>query len=226
MKSLPAGRAVACAVILAVTAAAVPAAIITSSPAWPSTSAPAGNIGYYLSGPTPSFSGGGLTITMDTALLRLLDPVNIVPSGPNENASFSSNLDVIGDVIPLANDLPSSSTGTGAMVTLGKTGNVIGTFQTELLSLNLSGATPLGPFLVRESPTLASTGQTAITDLGGGSYRIDSFFDVFMEVSIDNGANWFPNSNGSARFTLVPEPGSMLCVVLTGGLLLQRRRRV
>jgi hypothetical protein len=225
MNSLSAGRVIACAAILAVTISATPAAIITSSPAWPATSAPTGNIGYYLSGPTPTFIGGGLTITMDTALLRFLAPVNVVPSGPNENASFAGNLDVLGDVIPLANDLASSSSGIGTMVTLGKAGNVTGTFPTEMLSLDLSGATPLGPFLLRESPALASIGQVAIADLGGGSYRIDSFFDVFMEVSIDNGVNWIPNSNGSSRFTLVPEAGSALCTLLTGGFLLLGRRR-
>ena len=35
-----------------------------------------------------------------------------------------------------------------------------GTFQTEMLSMNLSGNTPLGPFMIRESPTLQSLGQT------------------------------------------------------------------
>ncbi len=206
-------------------ASAAHAAIITSSPAWPPAVSPTGDIGYILSGLPPSFTGGGVTIVMDSALLRMVAPVTTVPAGPDEQASFSANMDSVSDVIPLATDLASSSSGNGSIITLGKTGNTTGTFATELISLNLSGATALGPFLFRESPTLASSGQTTITDLGGGQYRIDSFFDVFTELSLDNGANWIPNASGAARFTLIPEPGTALCAALAGGILCLRRRR-
>src|SRR5262249_13547333 len=51
-------------------------------------------------------------------------------------------------------------------------------YDTEMLQLNL-----IGPgFLLRESPTLQSTGQTTIKPVNGG-YMIGSFFDVFTEVS-------------------------------------------
>jgi hypothetical protein len=64
-------------------------------------------------------------------------------------------------------------------------------FDMEVLELNLTGL--LGgvePFMLRESPTLASTGQTTITLEPGGTYRIDSFFDVFTELSLDGGTTW------------------------------------
>jgi hypothetical protein len=88
-------------------------------------------------------------------------------------------------------------------------------FPTEMLQLNLAGNTPLGPVMIRESPTLASTGQTRIDDLGNGSFRIDSFFDVFTELSLDGGQSWIPQSNGPSRVNLeeaVPEPGTLLLV--------------
>jgi len=50
-----------------------------------------------------------------------------------------------------------------------------------MLQLSLQSA---GPIQVRESPTLQSTGQTTITDQGSGLVRIDSFFDVFTELSL------------------------------------------
>jgi hypothetical protein len=62
-------------------------------------------------------------------------------------------------------------------------------FDTEMIQLDLTA----GPFMIRESPTRASTGKTAITDLGGGLYHIDSFFDVFTELSLDGGQSWHPS---------------------------------
>lgn len=76
-------------------------------------------------------------------------------------------------------------------------------FDTEMLQLDLGGGgtLPLGA-LIRESPTLASVGQTTIQSLGGGSFQIDSFFDVFFEISLDNGVTWAPDLNGPGRMTL------------------------
>jgi hypothetical protein len=69
--------------------------------------------------------------------------------------------------------------------------------------------------MIRESPTLASTGQTSIADLGGGLYRIDSFFDIFTELSVDGGSTWMP-ATSSVRMDLkmVPEPSSAALLLL------------
>jgi hypothetical protein len=99
--------------------------------------------------------------------------------------------------------------------------NPIGTFDTEMLQMNL-----VGPgVMIRESPTRASTGKTSIADIGGGMYHIDSFFDVFTELSLDGGATWMPNTannhfradgTGSTRVFLggVPEPSSVVLAAL------------
>ena len=87
-------------------------------------------------------------------------------------------------------------------------------FDTEMIQLDISGPSgPSGP-LIRESPTLHSLGQTTITDLGSGQFRIDSFFDVFTELSLDGGNNWIPSSGpdqGGTVMTLetMPEPASL-----------------
>jgi hypothetical protein len=106
-----------------------------------------------------------------------------------------------------------------------KVGNTTGTFDTEMLAMSLTGVTPLGPLMVRESPTLPSLGSTSITDIGGGMYHIDSFFDVFTELSLDGGQNWIP-SQGSTRVNLCPEPASAMLVSLAfvGWASLLRRR--
>ena len=67
-------------------------------------------------------------------------------------------------------------------------------FDTEMLQLDISG----GPLMIRESPTLPSLGRTAITDLGG-MYRIDSFFDVFTELSLDGGQTWLPSTDAAGN---------------------------
>jgi hypothetical protein len=82
-----------------------------------------------------------------------------------------------------------------------------GTFNTEMLALTLQSG---GPIQIRESPTQQSSGQTKITDLGSGLFRIDSFFDVFTELSIDGGQTWNP-SVGSTHVDLTntPLPGAL-----------------
>ncbi|MEI6695711.1 MAG: HYR domain-containing protein [Bacteroidota bacterium] len=73
-------------------------------------------------------------------------------------------------------------------------------YDTEMLQLNLSGGTSFTPVMIRESPTRASLGNLKILPLGGGGggggYMIDSFFDIFIEVSTDGGTTWVsvPNS--------------------------------
>ena len=60
-------------------------------------------------------------------------------------------------------------------------------FDTEMLALDLTS----GTLMIRESPTLASHGQTTVRPVAGG-YMISSFFDVFTELSADGGQTWMP----------------------------------
>ena len=77
--------------------------------------------------------------------------------------------------------------------------------------------------MIREDPTRASLGSTDITDIGGGLYHIDSFFDVFTELSVDGGSSWSA-CDYSTRMYLVPEPVTLVLLAL-GGLAAIRRRR-
>ena len=62
-------------------------------------------------------------------------------------------------------------------------------FEMELSSGAIPVTGAYGPASVRESPTLASRGELVVTATNGGFfYR--GFVNAFLEVSVDNGANW------------------------------------
>ena len=101
-----------------------------------------------------------------------------------------------------------------------------GVFDTEMVQLDIVGGTLPSAVRVRESPTLQSLGRTTVEDLGGGMYRIDSFFDIFTELSVDGGQNWLPATDPGHVTLTVPEPGSLALVGLAmAGLAASRRRR-
>jgi len=167
------------------------------------------------------YAVGSNTVTLETISHFGFTNIERLEIGFDEIEQFDST--VTGDV-RLNGGLLGSITMTGPVSTQvdGKVGNTVGTFDTEMLSMSLTGTLGLVQVVVRESPTLASQGSTTITDLGGGLYQMQSFFDVFTELSFDGGQSWNP-STGSTHVTLVPEPGAL--TLLAAGLLALRRRR-
>lgn len=99
-------------------------------------------------------------------------------------------------------------------------------FDTEMLAMNLAGG-PLPPgVMIRESPTRPSLGRTTITDVGGGLYRIDSFFDVFTELSLDGGQTWNPADAPLHLVGGLPEPAAATLLGVAAVALAAYRRRL
>jgi hypothetical protein len=73
-------------------------------------------------------------------------------------------------------------------------------FDTEMLSLSCS--VPGTIVMIRESPTEPSRGQTEMRAQADGTYRISSFFDIFLELSLDGGLTWTPATCGPIRLAL------------------------
>src|SRR5262249_2905393 len=87
-------------------------------------------------------------------------------------------------------------------------------FDTEMLSLSLSGGSLPGGVMIRESPTRASLGRTSVRTTAG-DYRIGSFFDVFTEVSTDGGATWSPGLTHPGTMALNPPPTNATPLTIT-----------
>ncbi|HXU79602.1 MAG TPA: HYR domain-containing protein, partial [Methylomirabilota bacterium] len=79
-------------------------------------------------------------------------------------------------------------------------------YNTELLQLDITGGTLPPALRIRESPTKASLGRMSITPTQPASpiYRIDSFFDIFTEVSLDGGQSWASQITSPIAIALVP----------------------
>jgi hypothetical protein len=181
-----------------------------------------------------TYGGAALQLLLSLPQHKVIADEQKFKQGLDQNETFMSDLDANLQVIQNGNTVyngpihASGFTNTLVHNRYDSGGNEIttGTFQTEMLSMNLSGNVPM-PFLIRESPTLQSLGVTNTTPIGGGQFLINSFFDVFTEISLDGGASWMPSTTGPGHVTLVPEPTTFALVGL--GLLgmagVARRRR-
>jgi len=105
------------------------------------------------------------------------------------NATYSAYLTFPGGSPTIPFSAPAIITFTTTRLTpSGTTEN----YQTEMLQFNIQGGGLPPGFMLRESPTLPSLGSITITPNGLGAYNIESFFDIFTELTIDNGQNWAP----------------------------------
>lgn len=114
-------------------------------------------------------------------------------------------------------------------ITLKATGNSTGSWDTEMLSMDLSGSIPGGPTIaIRLSEAKSSGGQLTVSNIGSSGqdlFLIDSFFDVWTEISIDSG-QWTP-ADSPVRVDLVtPEPASAVLIALGIPLAARRRKRL
>jgi len=103
-------------------------------------------------------------------------------------------------------------------------------WDTEILSMDLSGTQQPGPSLLGIAPVdPAHVTILKISENPGGTFNVDSFFDVFTEVSLDGGGSFHPSTdpvNMGMRLTGVPEPTSLLLAALgLVGLVCRRPRR-
>lgn len=105
--------------------------------------------------------------------------------------------------------------------------HMLGPYVAEMLSMTLTGHHPVyGDVVLRESPTLASVGELNIvkTDADMKPLFQQSFFDVFVELSIGGGP-FVPASN-PFRIGYIPEPGTagLMAIAIACFGIIRRRK--
>jgi hypothetical protein len=153
-------------------------------------------------------------------------PSSIAPPSLNNSAAYSAPDTLVGLELSVdgtnwftaAADGPLSTTITNTSAA----GDTTSTFAMEMLSLNLSGASVLGDFMLRESPTKQSLGKHTIASDPRG-YRVSSFFDIFLELSIDNGKTWNPANRSMRVLASMPPavPGSIFASQIGNKIVVQ-----
>jgi hypothetical protein len=129
------------------------------------------------------------------------------------NTSYLGTLTTLAHV-PIG---PVSLSGTVEQEVLGRTSPTeLGTWDTEIVALSLSGPVLGHTLTLTLDGSTPSLGSTSITLAGpDGPFRIDSFFDVFVELSLDT-VPPLVTTRGPVHLSLVPEPSSL--ALLAGGL--------
>ena len=163
-----------------------------------------------------------LQLTKDTSAPA---PTPLPLSSPPETSFTADSLfDVFFEISIDSGGNWLSGTGGAPVHVKGTVSTTAGRFDTEMLQMDISGNSTLGSIKFRESPTKQSLGTTTVAG-ESGDYVIDSFFDVFTELSLDGGANWIPqNESQGYHLNAMPEPGTLSLLAL-GVLPFLRRRR-
>jgi hypothetical protein len=201
------------------------ASVITSTPTLPVL-----GVGYTSATGVGCFPAAGVCVSPGTITPTSLISSTFDASGQEivANVSYTGTLTTLADV-PIG---PVTLLGTMEELVLGRTfATELGSWATELVALSLSG-TVLGHTLtLMLDPSTPSTGSTSIVDLGNPNqptFRIDSFFDVFVELQLDTVPPLVAHRAVRATLgpALVPEPATLLLVGLgVAGLAWHRRRR-
>ena len=153
-----------------------------------------------LANPDASASSAGVP-TVGTITSRYFVFTNfsapLVLPGPGSSATLASASTTFNSESSLDGGATwAAYTGVGATsLTLRNTNDTadVRRFEIEFTSENIAVNGAYGAATVRESPALASLGELVVTATNGG-FLYRGFADIVLEVSVDDGANWFPMS--------------------------------
>jgi hypothetical protein len=130
------------------------------------------------------------------------------------NVAYAGTLTTLGNA-PIG---PVSLKGTMEQEVLGRSGSTqLGIWATEIVALSLSGPLLGHTLSLSLDGSAPSVGSTSITPLSDDLFRIDSFFDVFVELTLDSSPPLHA-TRGPVHVSAgaVPEPSSL--ALLAGGL--------
>jgi hypothetical protein len=216
---------VACAVAALAGMGSARASVLTPTPTLPLLGFPYDTAG------GNCFPAVNLCVASSEFTLTSLKPPGFVQSGSNEfiTTNATDTIQLVRDTLPHIPEGSVTLTGTIEQEVLGRLNNFDqGSWTVDLVSMSLTG-TLLGHTLTLTlNPAHTSSGTTTIAE-DGALFRIDSFFDVFAEITLDLPSGTLTATpSGSATATGVPEPGTL--ALLAGSLpvmlaAMRRRRR-
>lgn len=169
-----------------------------------------------------------------TAPIVMLPP----PGSPAQDFPAMSFFDVFAEISLDGGVTFTPMTGTAEIdehITLPSSSTPGETFDTQITALDLDATLPGHTVMMGLDPANlpSDTGMTTVTNMGGGQFRIDSFFDIFTDISIDGGPimpqqNTGSGPGGSTPITLASTPDSGSTALLLGvpvALVILARRR-
>jgi hypothetical protein len=152
------------------------------------------------------YVAAGSGIVLSNVVVRNMSPsFPLPPPGQNQSQELNAAVDMMVSLDSGQTFTPASAPAIG-LVTISNTSLATASakyLNTELVQLNISGGSLPGGLMIRESPTKASLGRASVVQDANG-YRISSFFDVFTEVSLDQGQTWNPGVSDPSTIPLVP----------------------
>jgi hypothetical protein len=189
--------------------------------------------GLYLSVKSPvCFTVGGDNDCLQNLTITASGIVNDSYSGGNEHTTFSGVLS--GNLVDTTTNqnlglfsLPSLSN--VDLELQSRASGADGTFSSFFNVFSFSGNLPgLGAAVINQDGAPDMTGSTTINGPNpGGSFSVTSYFDIFTELSLNNGATFIPSSQSQSEFDLAqsPEPGSaLMCLLGVTSLIAMVRR--
>jgi hypothetical protein len=195
-----------------------PKGVNSSTPTLPSTGNQNGGSYRHEGDNIPSYNTPSGPVTLSNVRHYNFQNINTTPSGDDEIESFNSTLQATAHF--QGGSFPMTLTGPVEVLVADRVGNPTGYFDTEILSMTLSSGPivlpGIGPteIIIRESPTLPSLGLAGVHDMFDGRYFIDSFFDVFTELSLDGGSSYYASEGSTLVALNVPEPSTLLMGLL------------
>jgi hypothetical protein len=163
------------------------------------------------------FAAAGVCVTSGNLTFDSVTSATFNASGQD----IVSNVTYVGALTTIANTPIGSITLTGTVEqeVLGRTTSTeTGTWTTDLLLLSLGGPLMGHTLTLALDPSQTSSGTTSITPFGTGTFLINSFFDVFVELELDSNPP-LSTDRGPIQLTLssvaaVPEPSAWAMMIL------------
>lgn len=191
---------------------------------YPTATLPPPNAIYAVTAGAGCFPFAGVCVTPGVLANIVPTSSTFIPAGQDivSNGTFSTALSDLVTGAPLGTITLS---GTFEQLVEGRTTPTeTGDFPTELLDLDFSGPVLGHTLTVRLDASHSSTGETSVQPAGSNEFRIDSFFDVFVDLSLDTNPP-LSTTRGPLTLTLVPEPATIALLVLPLLGLIGLRRR-